>query len=61
MQVVKCYPIPYSTQNEAMFEELREYGFMFTIEPVDELHFELYVMEKPVNLEALENIMRWYV
>lgn len=61
MQVVKCYPVPYSTQNETMFEELREYGFMFTIEPVDDHYFELYVMEKPVNLEAFENIMRWYV
>lgn len=59
--VVKYYLIPYSTQNETMFDDLRRYGFTFTVEPLDSDFFELYVMEKPVNLEALETILKWYV
>lgn len=59
--ITKCYLVAYSTDNESLFDGLRDAGFGYFIAPFDKTHFEIYVKVRPVEIKMVENLMRWYV
>lgn len=58
-----CYIIEYSTENEAMFEQLDEYGFNYHCEEHWSApgYMEIYIDCYEHEIRDLEEIMKWYV
>lgn len=61
--MTKCYAVEMSSENEAMFDALNDYGFDYHCEehwPVPG-YIEIYIDVYPNEIRDLEEIMKWYV
>ena len=61
--ITRCYIVEISTNNEAIFEALNDYGFDYQCEenwPVPG-YMEIYIDCYPAEVRDLEEIMKWYV
>ena len=61
MKILKHYFIPFSTENVALFDDLRDNDFIFAAKPYNEEKFELYIEIEARQETTLEEIMKWYI
>lgn len=58
---VKCYLVEINTDNESMFDFLRDFGFIYHVHPFDDFYYEIEVIAHEKDLRDLEAVMQWYV